>query len=108
MAAIDSLPHLQPIAQPDDHSGPNRGPDDHHPGRPDHHDRPIPPPPPPPHQLMGPNPEIERWHQGQTESTLGLVATGVGIILGFVGIVRVFFAQAEKQYAAEQLARENL
>jgi hypothetical protein len=76
----------------------------------------APPPPPRPDEgLRGPerrpppprpNPEMERWHEAQVEQTAGLGSVGVGFILFVVGIVRIVFAQAERQYA-QQATRET-
>jgi len=69
----------------DDASGVDRRPDR----------RPEPPRRPP---IM--NPQIERWHQAQAEQTAGVFSIGIGIILLFVGVIRVLFAQAERQYSS--------
>ena len=60
-------------------------------------------PPRPPVQ----NPEIERWHNGQVELTLGLGSAAIGIILGFVGIVRILFARTEREYASAEATRDD-
>jgi hypothetical protein len=48
-----------------------------------------------------PNPELERWHHAQIEQISGLVATGVGVILVVVGLMRVTFARTEKLYSTD-------
>jgi hypothetical protein len=48
-----------------------------------------------------PNPRLEHWHQAQTQVVVGLTSIGIGIILAFVGIVRILFARAEQAYADE-------
>jgi len=48
-----------------------------------------------------PNPELERWHNAQIEQISGLVATGVGVILVVVGLMRVTFARTEKVYSTD-------
>jgi len=53
-----------------------------------------------------PSPQIERWHQAQAEQTAGLVSVGIGIILLFVGVIRVFFAQAERQFSTNTSMHE--
>lgn len=66
---------------------------------------PEPPPPGPGHHPPRPpvpNPQMERWHQAQTQVTVGLTSIGIGIILSFVGLVRIVFARAEQTYAAER------
>jgi hypothetical protein len=54
-----------------------------------------------------PSPQIERWHQAQAEQTAGLVSVGIGIILLFVGVIRVFFAQAERQFSITASTHES-
>jgi hypothetical protein len=99
----DFPPDRRPDARPQDDNrpprpdrgldrGPDARPDPNGPGR-----RPGP----------APNPEMERWHQAQVEQTGGLVSIGVGIILAFVGVVRVVFAQAERQYAVGRAAQDS-
>jgi hypothetical protein len=75
---------------------PARGPDD----RPE-------PPGPGRRPVPAPNPALERWHQAQAEQTAGLVSIGVGVILVFVGVVRVVFAQAERQYTIGRASQES-
>jgi hypothetical protein len=48
-----------------------------------------------------PSPELERWHHAQIEQISGLVATGVGVILVVVGLMRVAFARTEKLYSTD-------
>lgn len=70
---------------------------------------PEPPPPGPGHHPPRPpvpNPQMERWHQAQTQVTVGLASIGIGIILAFVGIVKIVFARAEQAYAAERAISE--
>ena len=70
-------------------------------------------PPPPQLDRGGPprppvqSPTMEKWHEAQVEVTLGLGSAAIGIILTFVGIVRVVFAQAERQYFIEQQHRDS-
>lgn len=69
---------------------------------------PMPPPPGPghpPHPPM-PNPQLEQWHQAQSETVVGLTSMGIGIILAIVGLVRIGFARAEQAYALEQRGTE--
>jgi len=54
-----------------------------------------------------PSPQLERWHQAQAEQTAGLVSVGIGIILLFVGVIRVFFAQAERQFSTIASTHES-
>jgi hypothetical protein len=78
----------------------------------------APPPPPQPDEgLRGPerrpppprpNPEMERWHQAQVEQTAGLGSVGIGFILLVVGVVRIVFAQAERQYAQQAAQDTNI
>jgi hypothetical protein len=68
-----------------------RGPD----RRPD----PRPEPPGPGRRPPIINPQFERWHQAQAQQTAGVMSVGIGIILLFVGVIRVLFAQAERQYS---------
>jgi len=58
-----------------------------------------PEPPGPNRRPPIPNPELERWHQAQAQQTAGMVLVGIGIILLFVGVIRVLFAQAERHYS---------
>jgi hypothetical protein len=93
-----------PDARPRDNNRPPRPGEriDQRPdGRPDFNG-PIRHPAPP-----APNPEMERWHQAQVEQTGGLVSIGIGIILAFVGVVRVVFAQAERQYTLSRASQES-
>jgi hypothetical protein len=60
-------------------------------------------PPRPPAQ----NPEMERWHNAQVEVTLGLGSAAIGIILGFVGMVRIVFARTEREYATDDARRDD-
>jgi hypothetical protein len=96
----DVTPDRHPDARPEEDNrpprldrGPDARPEPNGPGR-----RPGPP---------APNPEMERWHQAQIEQTGGLVSIGVGIILAFVGVVRVVFAQAERQYSVSRNSQES-
>lgn len=78
----------------------------------------APPPPPQPDEgLRGPerrpppprpNPEMERWHEAQVEQTAGLGSVGIGFILLAVGIVRIAFAQVERQYAQQAAQDTNI
>lgn len=103
LAPDSRLESRSPDARPRDDNRPPRPGDrtDQHPdGRPELNGpnrRPAPP---------APNPEMERWHQAQVEQTGGLVSIGIGIILAFVGVVRVVFAQAERQYTVSRASQE--
>jgi hypothetical protein len=54
-----------------------------------------------PERRPPPNPELEVWHHAQIEQISGLVATGVGVILVIVGLMRVTFARTERFYATD-------
>jgi hypothetical protein len=51
---------------------------------------------------------MERWHQAQVEQTAGLGSVGIGFILLVVGVVRIVFAQAERQYAQQAAQDTNI
>ena len=65
------------------------------------------PEPGPRRRPPAPSPQLERWHQAQAQQTAGLVSVGVGIILLFVGVIRVFFAQAERQFTTSASTHES-
>lgn len=87
MPAVTSTASTEPAAE--EPPPPDPGPRDH---------RPHPP---------APNPQADRWHRAQSEVILGLASIGIGIILSFVGVVRIVFARVE-QVAAEQAAQSSL
>ncbi len=91
--APEEMPDRRPAPRPDVGRG-DDGPD----RRPEPGPRRRPP---------TPSPQIERWHQAQAQQTAGLVSVGIGIILLFVGVVRVLFAQAERQYTADSSTHES-
>lgn len=95
----DRGPDRRPQGRPDDAGfEQDRGPrPDLRPGRPNG----------PPDRRPMLSPQMERWHQAQTEQTAGLISLGVGIILMLVGVVRVFFAQAERQLGVESRHSES-
>lgn len=104
-----------PPPRPEDFGpGPDRGgPDGPHPGGPppprhEHgshdvgghsdHDRPRPrndhPHPP------SFSPAMERWHHAQIQQTTGLASAAIGIVLAFLGLVRIAFAKVEQRCMA--------
>ena len=58
-------------------------------------------PRPEPERRPPPSPELERWHHAQIEQISGLVATGIGLILVVVGLMRVAFARTERLYSTD-------
>jgi hypothetical protein len=94
----EDAPDRRPVPRRDDEysaDGPDRRPDR----------RPEPPGPGRRPPVM--NPEMERWHQAQAQQTVGLVSAGIGVILLFVGVIRVVFAQAERQYSTGHSTQES-
>jgi len=53
---------------------------------------------PPGRAPAGPNPALERWHRAQAEESIGMVATGCGVILCLLGIFRIAFAFIERKH----------